>query len=275
MKFPFTKFSIFVFICWCLPATAKIILHTDNAHDLASFKQSDMRSLSSETNILALTQQTHKLHFEFVPLKRSLKFMAQGQSICITNKIKTHQRAQQFIFSKPINLFLGRRLYQFSDLSSQGINEPISLAELFVQYPQRRLIVSDQISYGDKLDQQITKLPEQNKIVRRGASHVQGILDMFSERRGEYALFYPLEMSARQWQESTVSYTVAGIEPYLLGRLMCVNNPETRQFIKKVNKQIDTLNQDGALLRAHLKYYHSDFHQDVTRFVTAEFLAPH
>ena len=146
---------------------------------------------------------------------------------------------------------------------------------MFVQYPQRRLIVSDQISYGDKLDQQTTKLPEQNKIVRRGASHVQGILDMFSEKRGEYALFYPLEMSAKQWQESTVSYTVAGIEPYLLGRLMCVNNSETRQFIKKVNKQIDTLNQDGALLRAHLKYYHSDFHQDVTRFLSTEFSAPH
>lgn len=256
---------------WLTPLVAKIYIHTDSADDLNNFVHGQMQSLSSATNLLALDPKNNDLHFEFVPLKRSLKFMQKGESICVINKIQTAQRAQQFIFSKPINLFLSRRLYQHADLAYNQMHEPVNLKALFATYPERRLIISDQISYGDNLDKFINELPENNKIIRRGASHISGILDMFSEKRGEYALFYPLELSNSSLNVPSISFEVAGTEPYILGRLMCVKNEKTTLLIERVNQQIDKLNHAGTLLKSHLEYYPKDVHAQVSHYLIKEF----
>lgn len=246
-------------------------IHTDSADDLNNFVQGRMQSLSSATNLLALDPFNNDLQFEFVPLKRSLKFMQKGEPICVINKIQTAQRIKQYIFSKPINLFLSRRLYQHADLSYNPQNKPVNLKALFTSYPERRLIISDQISYGDNLDKFISELPESNKIIRRGASHISGVLGMFAENRGEYALLYPLELTDSSLDKPTLSFELAGTEPYILGRLMCVNSEKTKGLIERVNNQIDRLNKAGILLKTHLEYYPKDIHSQVTRYLLKEF----
>ncbi|WP_372767857.1 hypothetical protein [Pseudoalteromonas sp.] len=66
----------------------------------------------------------------------------------------------------------------------------------------------------------------------------------------------------------TLSFELAEIEPYILGRLMCVKSEITAQLIKRVNKQIESLNQQGELLRVHLDYYPNKLHSLVTRYLT-------
>lgn len=253
------------------PASAQIVIHTDNEHDLASFKQGEMRSLSSATNLLALEPIKNDVQFAFVPLKRSLKFMAKGEPICVINKIQTTEREKQFVFSAPINLFISRRLYQHADLASDKMATPVNFKALFSTYPERRLIISDQISYGDKLDKMLNEIATHNKIIRRGASHNSGILDMFRENRGDYVLLYPLELNNSSIAKPTLSFEIAGIEPYILGRLMCVNTEKTRRLIDDVNKQIEVLNAQGELLKVHLEYYPKEIHSQVVEYLAKEF----
>jgi uncharacterized protein (TIGR02285 family) len=250
---------------------AQILIHTDNQHDLASFMQGEMRSLSSATNLLALAPEEHDIEFVFVPLKRSLQFMKKGEPICVINKIKTTKREKQFIFSAPINLFLSRRLYQYADLDFEKMAIPVSFDRLFEAYPNRKLIISDQISYGNKLDALIDGISNHNKIIRRGASHSSGILDMFREQRGDYVLLFPLELSNTSIEKPILSFEIAGIEPYIVGRLMCVDSAKTRRFIQHVNKRINALNLEGKLLQAHLNYYPKKIHSQVTNYLTEEF----
>ncbi|MFY8349081.1 hypothetical protein AAEU29_00810 [Pseudoalteromonas sp. SSM20] len=267
----FLRLLLCVLSFWLTPLVAKIYIHTDSADDLNNFVHRQMQSLSSATNLLALDPTNNDLHFEFVPLKRSLKFMQKGESICVINKIQTAQRTKQFIFSKPVNLFLSRRLYQHADLPYNPTSEPVNLKALFATFPERRLIISDQISYGDNLDKFISELPENNKIIRRGASHISGVLDMFSEKRGDYALLYPLELSNSSLNKPTLNFEIAGIEPYILGRLMCIDSEKTKKLIERVNQQIDRLNEAGVLLKTHLEYYPKDIHSQVTRYLMKEF----
>lgn len=239
--------------------SANIYIHTDNLVDLSALQSNNgQNNFSVSTNLYALKKEYENVHFEYMTFKRSLQFMDEGKGICIVNKIKTKERLEKYIFSRPINLFLGRRLYQhngYSPLSNRHTpNFQVNLNRLFKERPDAQLLISSQISYGDILDEQIDALPEKNKMTRESSEHDTGILDMFSLGRAEFALLYPQQVFTFKRNLAAKSYELESIAPYALGHLMCTNTPETIEFIDRVNELLSSADSFNELLEIHLNY---------------------
>lgn len=256
---------IFLFIFFILAfapiaAADTIFIHTDNINDLNSLENNNkIASLSAATNLHALALEQQNIQFEYMNTKRSLALMAKGENVCAVNKIKTKQRLSKYIFSKPINLFLSRRLYQNASYSPivktyDGINKQVTLSEVFNAKPESQVIVSGHISYGDNLDRQIAALDNKNKIERFSSEHETGLINMFAKGRAEFALLYPQQVYSFENKINFRSYEVATTSPYILGHLMCTNNVESKKFIQRINQQLEHLTNNGELLNVHLSF---------------------
>lgn len=250
----FNAYCLFFAMMFCTPINAKVFIHTDNEADLINLKENQPLSLSTETNLLVLDLSHEVAKLELAPLKRSLKFMDDGESVCVINKIKTKAREKKYLFSKPINLFFNRRLYQADHLKPLFLDGPIDLYELFTFFPNRKLVVSSQMSYGDELDKQISKLPAQNVIVRQSGLQGLGIIEMLSQQRVDYAIINPQEINDLPFEFDATSYEIAGVSPFILGRLMCADTPATQQYIARLNQRIDETLKDKRLYKAHLNF---------------------
>lgn len=242
-----------------LPLSANIYIHTDNIIDLKALQDNKgENNLSASTNLYALKKELNNIHFEYMTTKRSLQFMDEGKNICVVNKIKTKERLGKYIFSKPINLFLGRRLYQhsaYSPLSTMySPDYQVNLLELFEERKNSQLLISGQISYGDVLDEQIAALPNKNKITRQSSEHDSGIINMFSLGRAEFALLYPQRVFTYKSNLAARSFEIESIEPYALGHLMCTNTPETLALIARINEHLSSESSFNKLLGYHLNF---------------------
>jgi uncharacterized protein (TIGR02285 family) len=171
----------------------------------------------------------------------------------VLNRIKTKERANKYIFSKPINLFLNRRLFQ-SPKHPPLKDTSVDLIALFKKYPNRVLIVSHQLSYGDKLDAIIKELPKNNILVSNTANQSSTLINMFYKGRADYGLFSTHEMIGEYVKLNAHSYEVEGLAPYLTGHLMCTDTPETKALIRSVNLKVKTLVNSGALYEMHKKH---------------------
>ena len=243
-------------ILFCVLAQAKISVYTDNPYDVESFKQLENRSLSAESTIFALG--IPKVTVELMPFKRALKLMDDRKPVCVINRIKNDERGKKYLFSNPINIFLNRRLYQLAELETTDITQPVIFKELFEKYPDRKLIVSSNLSYGNELDELIANIDAKYKLIRHGAiHHSRGIIRMFVEGRGHYALIEPFELMDNEFGlgDKTRSFSIAGVPAYMLGHLMCANTSETDAFIEQVNDYLSQKVNRAKLFDIHKKYY--------------------
>jgi len=252
----------FTLLVQCYAET--IYIHTDNLADLHALRSKNIQdNLSVATNLHALNTQSVqnqlvKIRFEYMTTKRSLLLMDKSKNICVVNKVKTEKRLEKYLFSLPINLFLGRRLYQNTSYPAVDVNESMGnsvlLSDLVIDRPDTKIIISAQISYGDLLDAQIKKLPEQNKIVRHSGEHDKGVLAMFSRGRAEFALLYPHQVYDSDIKFDGRSYLISSVPPYILGHLMCSKSELAKAFLKSINGQLSAVEALDELLRIHLTY---------------------
>jgi len=234
-----------------------VYIHTDNLIDLKAFESKNgANNLSVATNLLALNFAGINIQYKYMTLKRSLQFMAQERNICVVNKIKTKERKTKYLFSQPINLFLGRRLYQLTFYEpladNHSVDHKVQLNEVFKQKPNAKVLIAAQISYGDILDEQLTDLPAKNKVVRHSSGHDDGIINMFTQNRAEFSLLYPQRVYKFRSKLKVRSYGIASISPFVLGHLMCTKSPTTKAFLKEVNNNLNSADKALSLLNIHL-----------------------
>ncbi len=258
-----TLFSIILFsFCVQSKATATDIIHihTADQKDFEYLKNNnDMHSLSVATNLYALSAMPQAIKFEHMTAKRSLKFMESGdESICLVNKLKTKQRLEKYIFTSPINLFLGRRLYQNSSFKQleniDSYDHYIKLDELFRQKPNAKILISNQISYGDVLDNQLSNLADKNKIIRHSPEQSHGLIHMFSRGYIEFSLLYPQQVYYSNIELEARTYLLDNSPPFVLGHIMCNKTPSTKKFIKQLNSHLSSQRSSSRLLDIHLQF---------------------
>lgn len=251
-----------------------IAFHTDNGQDQYSFEHHLPLSLSSESNMAVLNTVLSQVKLDVVPLKRSLKFMDDNENVCVINKIKTEERVKKYLFSEPINLFFNRRLYQANGVTPLN-GHAVDLEVLFEKYPNRRLLITTQMSYGDKLDKIIAKIPKRNLVTRNSGLQGSGVLEMFHQNRADYAIIHPQEIHTDDVMDKPMqSYEILGINPYIVGHLMCSDTPQSHLYIKKLNKRIAASVADGTLYEIHAKYVNSAQSAYFERYFKAVFKAP-
>lgn len=246
----------------------KVYIHADNLFDYRQLLTGDKSNLSTDTNLLAINGVSAEVTYEYMNLKRSESFMAKGQPICIINKVKTRHRENRYLFTLPVNLFLNRRLYQLShEQPLETSNAPVSLPALFQQHPDKKMLLTSHISYGERLDQQLQSIPNKNKIYRNSMNVAdnklngisQGLMAMFEMRRAEFALFYPQQLQETKVNFSYRSYPLANIEPYQIGHIMCADVPGMPSFVAQLDFNIQKAFAQGDWYQTHHQHLN---HQD-------------
>lgn len=249
-----------LYFAFSIQSYAKTIyIHTESINDFSALEgMNPENNFSVSTNLHALNNQSENIEYEYMTTKRSLLLMDNSKNICVVDKIKTKKRIEEYLFSKPVNLFLSRRLYQNASFSVVGgtdsRDESVSLSSLFIERPKSQIIISGQISYGDVLDAQISKLPEGNVLLRHSGEHDEGVIAMFAAGRAEFALLYPQQVYDSDLKVNGRSYSISSVPPYILGHLMCTNNEVTKAFIQSVNDHLSDSDSLAELLKIHLQY---------------------
>jgi uncharacterized protein (TIGR02285 family) len=182
----------------------------------------------------------------------------------------------KYLFSKPVNFFLGYRLYQqqsFPAVAAQQLNgkgQLQSVVALMQANPHAKLLVPEHFSFGELLDQQIQQLASK-QVVAIGASHYHtNFIGMFASGRADFVIAYPTEMSDFMQDKSELqvrSYGIAGVPELISGHLMCTDTVANRQFIQAVDKVLTSLYQDPRFILAHTRYLKAEDAKHISRLI--------
>ena len=218
-----------------------------------------------DTNNMLLNRLPHlKFNFQTVPSARMEKTMDTHQFVCATNRLKTLQRSKKYLYSQPLNLYLGFRLYSLKDngtMPKQLLNSQqqlVSLKDMFEHFSERRLGVSRGRSFGQTLDAQIAALDPRNVIVHSGLGSLHSLLAMLLKKRVEYVLEFPVELSNSKLKSKMDvllnSYEIAGSERYFVGHVTCKDNEKMRQVMAQINEQLNKMYTTDEFYLAHVNY---------------------
>lgn len=231
----------------------QLYLHSDDEADYQRIRAGQKQSTTTGTNLLAIADLDIDIVFELMPLRRSMGFMNRQQPICVVDKLKTPERESQFLFSLPVNIYLSRRLYQLAD--SEPLPGPeVYLPDVFALGSQRKLLLTNHISYGSVISAQLEQIPKQNKIYRNAAEYGKGLMAMFAKKRANYALFYPQQLTDSIPLPPIRSYPIKQTKPYVLGHIMCSNIEGMDQVVRQINNNLKNAYADGQLYQQHAQY---------------------
>ncbi|RVT46006.1 hypothetical protein EMM73_11110 [Rheinheimera sediminis] len=234
-------------------------------------------SINTETNVLLFEQLVKPIRLIEVPVARSELMMSGKKPICTLDKVKNSSRVEKYLFSKPVNFYLGYRLYQLSEspalaealLNSHG--QVKSIAEVMQATPGAQLLVPKYISFGDVLDQQIRQLPSKQVSPLSAPLYDSHFIGMFASKRAEFAIAYPTEMSlflSRKRGVSVRSYAIADVPELITGHLMCANTASTKAFIQAVDRVLVTLYRDDRFILAHTRYLEQEDASQLSRLIS-------
>lgn len=181
------------------------------------------------------------------------------QPACVLFAGKTKQRLHEFWFSLPLTVIPPMHLYQkigdsvveASQLNKRG--ELVSLNALITSDASYSLVVVQGISYGDKLDNEVKNLPNEQlyKIVRFNAENP--VYDILAKRDIDFALMHPSSMQ-KQDTSKLRAYKISGIGNFRGNHIVCNRTQETRDWLSMVNKKLATLYHDPEFIEQVLMH---------------------
>ncbi len=258
---PFTIFEI--------EGKTRILWLTDDSRDQKNYSENNLVSIGTDTtNLLLYALNNYQIDFQLAPISRiDLLLKSQG-AICVGNRVRTKDRAQDNIFSLPLNVYPGLRLYyadKNAEVPQRALNqsfEVISLAELFKQRPDKVLGISKGRSFGHYLDDQIKGIAKENIMLRAGNGRYQALIQMLLKNRIDYIIDFPTEVQRKLTEFSQSidvkvdlkSVAIANSPKFISGRVACTDSVVGRKFIKEVDDVLIQLYQKSIYYQAHARY---------------------
>jgi uncharacterized protein (TIGR02285 family) len=231
------------------------IIYTDELNLIREKPKTNVEissTLSSTLNIVFEQLEQYRVEYKLLNNFTDYYDFANKENTCISDMIKTPEREEYFLFSKPISLYLGLHLYSTSPLN---IDEPIKLKQLFTQYPNYKLGTVLGRSYGEALDIEIKKISK-NNIVYTSAK-VNEITKLLQHKRYDLIIDYPLDINF-YWQQLSnkklYSYPIEQASKYALGHLMCSNTASGRKLVADLNLALEKLYQNGTLYNIQFSF---------------------
>lgn len=219
----------------------------------------------------------HRLLFEaigypdnliYAPFSRAQKLIQNTSPTCLLFMRKTVERSEKFLFSKPISLSMGPRLYQQLDsrilspdmLDSDG--NVLSIAEIFLTRPRANIIILPEHSYGDVLDSQIAKIKDSRKVGRHVGDQHKSTTTMFYHQRADFALMSSSEVLIYDREhEDTIkyrSYPIKNVTLPITVHIMCNKNVITERWLDKVNRSLPSIYQSDSFWAGYENAYTGD-----------------
>lgn len=263
-----SRFVVILAYCQSLQAAVvevprNVQLYSYDAGYVAAVNQRVFKTITTDTNQLLLNKFSKHVAVTELPFARIALAMQADGVHCTMDRIKTPERLQKYLFSYPVNFYLGYRLYQRADLPKlrdQLLNEQGELKNiqaLFTEQPKSRLLVSAHFSLGPFLDAEVAKVPPRQQVVVTTSEYYQQFLGMFLAKRTEYAVLFPTAIQEHYHTDLPMparSYGIAGAPAVIAGHLMCNKSTESVRFIARVNQALLELYQDPEFMQAHQRY---------------------
>lgn len=121
---PRIKLILFSFLVACASSSAESIKVSTGEFAPYSGTGLDNKGIATQivTGAFGLSQQRHKLEFEFLPWKRALEYTKAGRSDVSYPYFKNSEREQEYYFSEPLYTSIGQ---VYGNESTQDHVEPI------------------------------------------------------------------------------------------------------------------------------------------------------
>ena len=264
---PLTRFWLLLFFGSALPVQATapaplaVELHHYDAESVAMFNSGGSdHSADIDTVRLLFKAIATPLQVQQMPIARTDRMMEQGLPVCSLNRVKSTERASKYLFSLPVNFYLGYQLYQHAaaaavppaQLDKQG--QIRSLKALMQHYPRQQIVVPKDYSFGDSLDKAVAELPARQITAISTWHYYQHFVAMFEAGRADFILLYPTEMQAYLQKNPALKvrqYPLAQAPAYASGHLMCADSALTRKFVEKVDAALTQLYRQQAFVEAN------------------------
>ncbi len=241
------------------PVAVEIHHYDAESADMLNSGGSDHSADIDTVRLLFKTIAT-PLQVQQMPIARTDRMMEQGLPVCSLNRVKSAERASKYLFSLPVNFYLGYQLYQHAAaaavppalLDKQG--QIRSLKALMQQYPRQQIVIPKDYSFGDALDNAVAELPARQITAISTSHYYQHFVAMFEAGRADFILLYPTEMQAYLQKNPALKvrqYPLAQAPAYASGHLMCGDTALTRKFIEKVDVALKQLYRQQAFVEAN------------------------
>lgn len=272
-------FPLFIWCCLTRPAAAQassapeLIWLTEHAPNQAmqvlDINESTFRLLESQLPGFIISRQQ-------ATTAQAAKLLQRRPNVCVGNKLPLPERRSWGLIShQPQTIFPGLRLYVLQSsglrswLAEQSNGKPLSLQRVLSTHQRFKLGFSTGRSYGDKLDPLLQQAANQrNLFSRSGPDNAGGLLQMFSLGRIDLLIEYPnvVEHYLAQLPKppAVQSFALQESPALLPGHIICSNTPEGRLLLTSLDQAISTVSQQRAYLEAHLQWFASDLHAELT-----------
>jgi uncharacterized protein (TIGR02285 family) len=243
---------------------AQITLLTADKVDIENFNQPEPFNISTDTSNLVLDQlKDYQISLKHIPLPRIEELLQSEQNYCMFNRVKNPYRAKHTLFSLPLNLYPGLRLYSMKSFKLpksllDDFQQLMSLNALFKYQPKKVLGVSKGRSYGEYIDGQIALIDSNNLYIRAGAYRFDAIIKMLSSGKIDYLIEFPSEINDVLYllaePRKLQSIAFANTSSYLLSYVACSDTPDNRRLIRAINGILRQLYQSPQYYLAHSRY---------------------
>ncbi|WP_371195068.1 hypothetical protein [Glaciecola sp. SC05] len=214
------------------------------------------------SNLLLLNEISNLVDVRFLPTMRLLTELdtPNNQAVCSLFKLQTSAREKDYYFSLPISFLSNNRLFLRRGLPALSPNllndegEVISLAAIFGPSSTQKIMLWEQISYGETVDKGLNEIPDSNKDFIQVESSHGSLVKMIDRGRTDYAILYPTEIADFEkefYPLDLLSYPIAGVGAVSTGHLMCNKNQASIELLLKVDKAISALYESSEFIQAN------------------------
>ena len=256
-------------------------IHVHNLNAVEQINNRTADTLGVETITLLFDTLELDLKVEQFPSARSELMMQRGGNICLPNRVKNAEREQAFLFSLPINFYLENRFYSLADvnlipaihLDEQG--KVVNIAMLMDTLPDQRILVPLNISFGEFIDNELSKVKPQQIISTHQTNYFEHYFGMLRARRADFAIFNSSALAAYAKTADIDlsflrSYAIAGNQEIIAGHFMCANTPAGQAFIDKINPVIASLYTNPEYHKLYFKYLTQDEATEMVRYIQSK-----
>jgi uncharacterized protein (TIGR02285 family) len=271
MKTLFVIFTCLSFYCHSAAGEVKNRIYwlSNNIQDLTLLtKSSDIpdSTVIDTTRLLMTSLSEYQFDVEFAPHSTITRLLRKLPNSCSPNRVKTAARLKDSIYSSPLNIAQGLRLYSKKGAKTKIMpldaltknNKLISLPSLFTGKLTHTLGINEGRSLGVFLDGQVSKLEKHNLVVRNGSYSTTALVNMLLKDRIDYIIDYPLSVNKVLKQQPTAteldSLEIVDSPNYIVGYIACNKGPTGKKIISDINKELQELYRSYAFYFAHTHY---------------------
>lgn len=232
------------------PEKEKIIIYTDEPNLVKAYKAEVTEHASTLNHIYSLVfdqLNNYSIEFRIVKDFTQISYLDSDKNICFSDKLKTDKRLEKFIFSQPLSLYLGLRLYSHHELTS------LSSIDLF-DYINNNEVKLGRVSgrsYGVEIDKALTKVDRSKQTPITTDTSLA--MKLLLKERFDLIIEYPQEAHfywPQHSNNSLYSYTIEGAPKYNLGHLMCHKSVLGQTFIDDFNAGLKKVTSTSAFYHA-------------------------